>query len=324
MKDYSYDPNKTFKVPTFTNAAGQQQIYSVYQEMFDIVMNDSWASISLWGKQRRGKSTVALWIAYFLWRLIDPSLSEPELWDRVYDSIIFNLSQILYKIDSPAMHRVWDWKHKHKRIPVFIWDDFSVHSNKAITQHESAFDEFKGAFDALGTDFGVLIYTMVNPDAPTTQLQTKYTHEIFVKERGLFKYDEVDWQQDFYGTNNRRRKKWKQDIPFYRIPDIRFDPYDQQRNQLAAEAKQRVRDKMLDGIPATLKRLTEEDINVLTVINELGPISSDNRAKYDPKSIIKLKAHQLVLPVARKGNHYSLDLTNLGLEIVKEHAKLAI
>lgn len=323
MSDFIYDPDKRFAVPIYTDKETKEpRVYSAYQELYDLVMTGSWATVSCWGKQRRGKSTVALWIAYFLWRMIFPEMSESDLWNRVYESIVFNLSQLLYKLNSPSMSRVYDLRHKYYRIPVFIWDDFSVHSNKAITQHDNAFDEFKGAFDALGTKFAILVFTMVNPDAPTTQLQCKYTHEIFVEKRGEFKFDEIDWQQDYRGTRAKRKKKWKQTIPFYRIPDERFDPYDEMRNQLADEALQRVSDKMTEGIPFLLSRLTDEDIQVLTRIETEGPISDTKRKHHDPKSILKLKAHQLIIPIERKGHHYSLDLTPLGNDVLIERRKI--
>ena len=324
MPEFIYNPEQRFRVPTFINEQGKKQVYSAYQEFYDLIMNDSWATTSCWGKQRRGKSTVALWIAYFLWRMINPNLTEDELWERVYEGIIFNLSQLLYKLDDPKMHRIWDWKHKHFRIPIFTWDDFAVHSNKAITQHQTAWDEFKGSFDSLGIKFGILVFTMVNPDAPTAQLQCKYTHEIFVKKRGEFKYDEVDWEQDYRGTRTRRKKVWKQTIPFFRIPDQRFDPYDEMRNSLADESVQRVKDKMTEGIPFLLKRITESDIAILNTITEYGPIPESKRKDYDPKSIIRLKSHQLVLPTERKGRHYSLDLTPLGHDVLKEHARMLV
>lgn len=318
----TYNPEMRVKVPTYEDKNGEIKLVSIYNDLNEVLLTDDWASISCWGKQRSGKSTVALWIAYFVWRMMKPNLTESELWNRVYESIVFNLSQLLYKMRSPNMSRVWDLRRKHYRIPVFIWDDFGVHSNKAITQHDSAFDEFKGAFDALGTKFAILIFTMVNPDAPTTQLQCKYTHEIFVKKRGLFKYDVVDWQQDYRGTRAKRKKDWQQEITFKRIPDLRFDPYDEMRNQLADEAIQRCEDKMSEGIPVLLKKLDEPEITILKDIIGTGPISESNRSKYDKKAIIKLKAHQLVLPVERKGHHFSLDVTNLGLDVVKVYDQM--
>lgn len=322
MKDSIYDPTKRFKVPTYKDKKTKEiKIYSVYKDLYDFVMNDSWATICLWGKQRRGKSTVAIWLAYFLWRLIDPTLSEEELWNRVYDCIVFNLNQIVYKLDNPKMKRIWDLKHKHYRIPILIWDDFGVHSNKAITQHQPAWDEFKGSFDSLGTEFSILVFTMVNPDTPTAQLLSKYTHEILVQKRGVFKYDEVDWEQDFKGTRNRRKKVWKQLVPFKRIPDERFDPYDKMRNELAKESKQRVKDKMMDGIPFILKCLHPEDITILSSIVETGPIPQSKRVDLDKKAVLRLKAHQLVTPSARKGNNYSLDITSLGLDLLRTEEK---
>ena len=256
--------------------------------------------------------------------MIEPNLSEDELWERVYESCIFNLSHLTYKIRSPEMHRVWDFKHYHSRIPIFVWDDFAVHSNKAVTQHETAWDHFKGGFDALGTKFGILIITLSTPEQPTSQIEHKYTHEVLITARGRYKYDNVIWQQDFRGWSAKHTKAWQQEAGFGEIPWCRFEPYDEQRVNLADEVLERIDNSMREKIGSLMRRLREDDIKVLENIVKLGPINDGRRkeifAGENKQMEIKLKAHQLIVPV-RRGTHSDLDITNYGLDVLEEWRK---
>lgn len=310
-----YEPEKRFLIPPGAK---------LFQDMYDIVMTDRWAFIVIWGEQRVGKSTLGLWIPYFLWRLLDKNLLENELWERVYGSCVFNLSQLLYKLKDSAMPRVWDWKAHHKRIPIFLWDDFGAHSNKAVTQHEIAWDHFKGGFDILGTKFGVLVATMTSPEEPTSQIEHKYTHEIVVTSRGHYKYDKVSWQQDFSGWRPRHDKLWQQLHTFAEIPWERFKVYDDLRLGLADEVVERIEDSMADRTPQLLNRLTEGDIAILQELVDMGPFQMRKRAEWfkdEKKKIeIKLKAHQLITTV-RRGTQYDIDITRFGLDVLNSWKK---
>lgn len=287
-------------------------------DMFNAVVNDEWMFAVTWGPQRVGKSTCALWAAYALWRKLKPSLTEDELWERVFDCIVFNLGQLLYKLKDKSMPRVWDNKGLHYRIPIIIWDDFGVHSNKAITQYEQAWDEFKGAFDAFGTKLAVLILTMTTPDEPTFQIGQKYTHEIWIYKRGEYKYDKCNWQQNYRGWKARHSKDWQQALCFKEIPMHRYKRYDEMRMTLADEAIIRVEDAMAQKIPTILQRTTEKELDILSLIMTEGPASYDKiqtRIGEGYKNALKrVKAHQLVITERRKA-HSWFDITKFGLDL---------
>lgn len=306
----SYDPEKRFVIPPGS---------VLFPQLAKIVREDKWAFIVVWGKQRLGKSTLALWCAYFVWRLLNPRLSENELWERVYESCIFNLSQLMYKIRDKSMHRVYDLKRRHNRIPIFIWDDFGAHSNKAVTQHLEAWDHFKGGFDVLGTKFGIIIITLTTPEQPTSQIEHKYTHEIVITARGRYKFDRVEWLQDYRGWNAKHTKDWQQPASFYEIPWVRFAPYDEMRISLADEVLEKIDDAMASKTPRLLKRLHEGEIKVLKQIDEHGPLSEYARDKFSKKVITKLKSHQLVVPARRSGTkgEYYLDMTRFGSDVLE-------
>lgn len=292
------------------------------EDFYDAVVNDKWIFGVCWGPQRSGKSTVALWEAYFLWRRLDPRLTENELWQRVYDCIVFSLTDLLYKIKNKTMPRVWDNKKLHYRIPIIIWDDFGVHSNKAITQHEHAWDEFKGAFDAFGTKLSILLLTMTTPDEPTSQIGQKYTHEIWVYRRGVYKYDICHWQQNYRGWKARHSKDWQQDLEFIEIPMHRYKPYDEMRMTLADEAIVRVEDAMSLNIPKVLQRVSKAEIKLLRMIIDKGqPLAyttiKDNHEEYK-QAIKRAKAHQLIV-VDRQKNTSHYDITDFGIDVYREH-----
>ncbi|MGB8780689.1 MAG: hypothetical protein WCD81_08575 [Candidatus Bathyarchaeia archaeon] len=312
LEQQKYDPTKRFVIP---------EDCILFKDVFDTVLEDKWAFMVIWGPQRTGKSTCALWIPYFFWRMKEPDLSENEIWERVYDAIVFNLEQLIYKIQDKTMQRVWDWKARHRRIPIIVWDDFGVSSNKAVTQHLEAWDHFKGSFDALGTEFGVIVATMASPEEPTLQLENKITAEIMVENRGTYKYDKVVWQQDFKGWSPRHSKNWMQTHSFAEIPIERFKPYDDLRLSLAAEAIERIQNSMTQQTPNILKRLNADDIVTLQELVDRGEMTEWKRRdwfKGERKNIeVKLKAHQLVTIVPR-GTVHHLDITAYGLDVLNE------
>lgn len=289
----------------------------------DAVLDDKWMFIVIWGEQRTGKSTLALWITYFLWRMLNPDLSESELWERVYDSLVFNLGQLIYKLRSPRAHRIWDMKHLHNRVPIILWDDFGGHSNKAVTQHEIAWDHFKGGFDVLGTKLAILVITLADPREPTNQIEHKYTHEIRIVDRGIYKYDKVTWQQDFRGWSPMFSKLWKEEQAFNEIPMKRYLEYDQMRMTLADEILVNIEDAMAQKIPWIIKRCQPIDFTALQRIVERGALMYDSIREVAPTleqgsdMITRLKARQLIIP-ERRGSHTWYDITNLGLEVLSQ------
>ena len=133
-------------------------------------------------------------------------------WEMVLDSVVFNLSGFLYKMDRRLPTCIWEKKHLHLRIPDLIGDDWGANANKAKTQHEPAWDLVKGAWDTYGTRVSSVFVSMNQPDEITRQLANKYTHELYIERRGEAKYDKVSWMQNFYGWQPNQKKKWKQII----------------------------------------------------------------------------------------------------------------
>jgi len=296
-------------------------------DFYDAVVNDKWIFGVCWGPQRSGKSTVAMWEAYFLWRKLDPRLTEEELWEIVFDCIVFSLTDLIYKIKNEKLPRVWDNDKLHYRIPIIIWDDFGVHSNKAITQYEQAWDEFKGAFDAFGTKLAILLLTMTTPDEPTFQIGQKYTHEIWVFDRGYYKYDKCHWKQNYKGWKAKHSKDWQQILNFIQIPMHRYKQYDQRRMTLADESIVRVEDAMRQGIPKLLQLTSKSEIKLLSLLyqkkkeeNRLTPYTTimNKLPKHYKIAIRRARAHNYIVPDTIGTNTY-YDITDLGIDLLREH-----
>jgi len=279
-------------------------------DIWDTILDDRWMWIVVWGVPRCGKTTVALNVAYWVYKD----------WDKVLQSLVFNLSGLLYKMEKGEPERVWTLNKLHNRIPILLYDDWGGSSNKAITQHDKAWDVFKGSFDLLGTQLAVLMATMVDPNEPTLQLKNKYTHEVWIPIRGIYKYDEVGWQQNFYGWDPMNKKDWLESQAFDTIPRDVYKEYDDMRMSLVPEAFQRIKDAMTENLEWTLKRLQPLDIQLLELIQAKGPVYyktvTEEMGANAKNALVRCKARNLVIPV-RKEKYYRYDLTDLGYEALQ-------
>lgn len=289
------------------------------RDIFDMIDNDKYAWMVCWGPPRLGKSTLCLLVAYWVYKD----------WDKVLESIVFSLNELLYKIEHGIPER-WPTRNLlHMRIPLLIWDDFACHAGKAKTQHERSWDIFKGAFDSLGTKLGVLIANMVTPSSPTQQLTEKYSHELFVYTRGRCKYDKVKHQQDFYNFRTRQNKEWLCEFEFGQIPKDVFKQYDEKRCSLADEVLVSIKDVMATTeVEAILKRMKPIDVSLLTFLEQKGP--SYNDAIYDMlgdearEAVIRLKARGLIVPrMLKTSRRYRYHITDLGSSVLVEAKKEA-
>lgn len=287
------------------------------RDLFDIIDNDKYAWIVCWGPPRYGKSSLCLLLSYWVYKD----------WDKVLNSVVFNLNQLLYKLENGIPER-WPTRNMlHMRIPLIIWDDFACHAGKAKTQHERSWDIFKGAFDSLGTKMGVLIANMVTPSSPTQQLTEKFTDELFVYTRGRCKYDHVKHQQDFYNFRSRQNKEWLDDFEFSEIPTDVFKQYDEMRCSLADEVLVSIQDVMATTeLASILKRMKPIDFNLLMFLSDKGP--SYNELIYDKlgddakNAVVRLKARGLIVPKLIPTSHrYRYHLTDLGLTVLTESQK---
>lgn len=285
---------------------------AIVTDVWKAILNDEWMWVVVWGKPRCGKTTFKMLVAYEIYKD----------WDKVLQSFIFNLSGLLYKLDHGEPERISTRNMLHNRVPIILYDDFGAHSNKAATQHDIAWDMFKGGFDVLATKVAVIMASMVDPNEPTFQIAQKYTHEVYVHSRGVYKYDEVGWQQDYKGWRARKRKLPVEDNDFGEVPIDVYKQYDEMRMSLVDEVEQRIKDAMVDSqLESTLKRLQSDDVELIKLLRERGPLSYDFlretcREKYN-NAVVRCKARSLVIAKREVGHHYTYDLTDLGLEVLK-------
>jgi hypothetical protein len=285
----------------------------VVRDMWRAILEDSWMNIVVWGQPRTGKTTLQMALAYYIYKD----------WDKVLASFVYNLSGILYNMEKGIPARILTRNGLHNRVPLIMPDDWGAHGNKAKTQHEPAMDIFKGALDTYGTQIAILLSSMGNPNSLTQQLQDKYTHEIYVFEKGQAKYDRIDWQQNFAGWQPRRRKSWIDTFDFTLIPMDVYKQYDEQRLALVSELNQLVKDAMVDGEAARLlKRLDYKDFELLNMLKE-APINAHTVKKNNlQETVKKCKARSLVIPIKKIDSSLCyFDITDFGLEILALKSK---
>jgi len=286
----------------------------IVKDVFDAVHNDSWMYICVWGPPRCGKSTFCMDLMYYIYKD----------WEKVLNANIFNLNQLLYKMRH-GIPELWPTRNQlHMRIPILNWDDFAAHSGKAKTQHEKSWDIFKGAFDTLGTKIGVLLVNMVSPRSPTQQLQEKYTHEVWIPYKGHYKYDKVQWRQDFRGWAAQMNKDWIDEDEFDPMPPEKFKQYDDLRMDLADEVMQVIEDSLVEThMDGLVKRVQPIDLDLLRLIKERGIIHGKVIDTPEMKqALIRSKARGLISPVRVKGQYYKYDITDLGLELLARKEQL--
>jgi len=288
----------------------------VVKDMWAAILEDSWMWMVVWGKPRCGKSTVQMQLAYEVYKD----------WDHVLQSFVYNLAGILYRLDNGIPCRIMTRNQFHNRVPVILADDFGAQANKAKTQHEPAWDIFKGAFDTLATQVAIIIASMGTPTALTQQIQEKYTHEIFVRDKGIAKYDVVDWQQNYRGWQPRQDKDWIETFDFYQVPTSVYKEYDEMRISLVDELKQLIKDKMAETeVLSTMRRMQDIDFEFLQKLYNTGGVSKDWMNKEENKdykiALTRCKARSLAIPL-RKGTAYWYDITDLGLEVLNAKTSL--
>lgn len=285
------------------------------------VLEDLGIMAVVWGKARLGKSTLQMRVAYWVYKYHRPGMTEEELWQMVLDSWIWNLGGFLYKMKNGLPCKIYEKKQRHNRIPIVLWDDFGAHSNKAVTQHSAAWDEFKGGADVIFTKVTTILASMLDPTEPTFQLMNKFTHEIYLPSKGVYKYDEVDWQQDYSGWHMRKNKDWQETNTFDECPEWVYNEYDEMRMSLADEVEQRINDaENLTIHDNILTKLQPNDIELLKLVRTKGLLRWNELVERLPnhrEPLIRCKARGLIIPVKNKSS-YNYDLTNLGVEVVKK------
>jgi len=291
------------------------------QDLWQIIDNDSYAWIPIWGDGRCGKTTLAMLLMFKIYKD----------WDDVLGAISFDLVGTIYRMKK-GLPRLFPTRKQpvHMRVPVLLMDDFAAKGGKAKTQHEKAWDLFKGGFDTLGTRIGVIFATMINPRSPTQQLMEKYTHEIKVvritDDLRIYKYDRCSQEQDYRGWRNRLKKDWKETQEFGKVPLDVYKQYDEVRTSLVDEVFETIEDQMVeDSVPRILARIDKVDIHLLNFIRQAGPVYDhklqQELGKKYKQAMTRCKARSLVTPIRKRGHYYHYDITDLGLEVLKAISK---
>ncbi len=276
----------------------------LFRDIKDAILSDGYLWIVVHGPPRSSKSTLALHAAYYIYKD----------WQKVLDSIVFNLSTLMQRIEAGKPER-WPTVNKmHFRVPLLVYDDFGVHSNKADTQHSNAWDIFKGGFDCIGTELGILLATMVNAEEATSQLQNKYNAEVTVTSKGNYKYDKVEWLQDYRGFRTKMKKTWIENGTFDPIPTEWYLKYDSMRRDLTKEVFVRIKDALsYDNMDFLLRMMKPEDEQFLRLIDQKGPTKYD---KSYEDIITRCRSRNLIVSVSQAGGHTKYDLSQLGKDVL--------
>lgn len=287
----------------------------LFEDVFNAVYEDSYIFMSIWGPPRSSKTSLAMWLSYSIYKD----------WGKVLQSLAFSLPQVLHRIVGGIPERFPTRNGLHMRVPILVWDDYGSFSNKAITQHELAWDTFKGAFDTLGTKLAVLACTMVDPKSATQQLQDKFTAECAVFKKGEYKYDRCQWQQDFHGWSTRVKKVFVETNVFAPIPIEVYREYDKMRQSLCDEILVAVNDTLTStNIQTVMKLCKPEDLTVLKEIDMRGPLhqhSLDDWGAQGKLTLTRLKARGLVVPTPQGKGYYKMDLSPLGRNVLDKLAE---
>jgi hypothetical protein len=295
----------------------EEMQFSIIRSVWDCILNDKWMFAATWAAPRMGKTTCCLRIAYAVYRD----------WDLVLNSVVFNLSGLLYKMDHRQPMLIWDKAHFHHRIPLLIFDDMGSGSNKAATRHEVCWDTLKGAWDSYGTRVAVVLATMNQPDEITRQLSQKITHELWIPTRGVAKFDECFWSQNYYGWQAKTDKEWKQSFEFDRVPADIYRQYDEMRQSLVDEINQKIKDEMASSdITKVLKRMVPDDWNLLNLIQQKGLLTEYEVSKADNSAVLRetikrCRGRNLVISMRDGSGHYKTDISDFGLEVLKNRPK---
>ncbi len=287
-----------------------KQKIPLFRDIWNAVLEDSWMWIVTWGQPRTGKTTIQLKAGFDVY----------QDWDLTLQAFVFNLNGILYKMKKGEPCRLPTLNRLHWRVPILFPDDFGAQCNKAKTQHEPAWDIFKGAFDTLGTKVAVMMASMGSPSGATQQIQEKYTHEIYVEHRGEAKYDSVRWQQNFGGWQAIQDKTWIHSFKFEPAPLDVYKEYDEMRQSLVDELFQQIDDAQIENEGMkTFRRLNSDDIDLIEILHDKGQLVYDWFLKPENeryKEVLKrCKARGIVVPI-RKGSTYWYDLTDFGFNML--------
>lgn len=282
-------------------------------DTYDAVYSDDFNFIIFWGPARKSKTTLAGWVLHNMYN---------NDWNKVLMSFAWNLDQVITRIEKGIPEKIWTTNKFHNRVPGVCWDDFAASSGKATSQYDKSFDELKGGFDVMGTSIANIMLTMLDPASITNQLMWKYTHEVQLLEKGVYKYDSVTFQQDFHGWKPRVKKIPIETNTFDKWPTWVYQEYDQIRMSLVPQVFQRIRDaQKISKIDTLLQLVNAEDLNLLRLIQVKGPLTisilADEIGENGKTIINRCKSRSLINPMRCGDNYYKMELGYLGIEVLK-------
>ena len=284
----------------------------LFKDIRNAIYDDGYIFGIIHGPPRCSKSTLGLHCGYSVY----------EDWPKTLGATVFNLASVIQRMKDGKPEKWPTSNGLHERVPYVLWDDFAVNGgNKAVSQHSLAWDEFKAAFDVLGTKIGVLMLTAVDAGSATQQLQGKYNLEVFLTTKGKYKYDKVHWKQDYTGFRVMMKKECIEYGQFEPLPMAIYKEYDELRKDLTDQAFVRLEDAMAnDTLDQLMKLLKPSDIKLIRLIDNLGPINyntaKDNLGDDYKLTLTRCKARSIIIPTNLGNNNYKLDLSSIGRDII--------
>jgi hypothetical protein len=222
------------------------QYLPLLEEIKRCAREDSFIFAPIWGKMRRGKSSLGMWLLYYIY----------GSWDEALRHLVFTL---------PDVMEMFIQARKEKReIPLLVWDDIAVHGGKRTKSGEKFFRSFSELFDAVGTVCHGLLATCIRPDDTVPALRQKYLGEVVVEPRGFFRYISYDWRLAYYlPAQPYFVKILVEEANFSAVPDEVYARYKQERNRLLDIKMAEVYDMMYLTSDAPIPELGELEVDAL-------------------------------------------------------------
>ena len=177
--------------------------------------NDSFFFGPMWGPNRNGKSSLALWQLYYIY----------GDWETALEYLVFTLPDFLELLSEALRER--------RQIPLVVWDDMGVHAGKRTKSVTAFFKEFSEMFDAIGSVLHGLIGTCIRPDSTVPALRERYLGEVLVEPRGHFNFMRYDWRIAYYLPGQPFFcKVWVEEGDFTEVPSEVYEKYSPERDRL--------------------------------------------------------------------------------------------
>jgi hypothetical protein len=80
----------------------------ILKHIWNAILDDAWMWGICWGQPRTGKTSLLMDMGYDVYQ---------GDWDKVLNSIVFQLGVFLYKMDHGQPARVWTKNKLHNRVP---------------------------------------------------------------------------------------------------------------------------------------------------------------------------------------------------------------